>query len=100
MSIICSNNCGWVVSHLTYVNSIYKSEKANDGFKVKKEMFEINTPYLKDDEALKKFALHENSSCQEDRRAPKRRKKNAPDTVEDFSEQYTSIKKEVSILYA
>ncbi|XP_044756726.1 N(6)-adenine-specific methyltransferase METTL4 [Coccinella septempunctata] len=47
MSIVCTSNLGWLISHCDYISSVYEHMPLGKQMKLKKELFEINVPYIR-----------------------------------------------------
>ena len=50
MSILFASNDGWIISHLDYINSIYKSvedEHENKTLRFNEILFKVNSQYLR-----------------------------------------------------
>lgn len=53
MTVLLSTEDGWIVSHLEYLNEIYKSvndEERNTSLAFNREVFEINSQFLRIDQ--------------------------------------------------
>lgn len=55
MSLLFTSQEGWIVSHLQYLNDIYKKVSNNDAFcalEFNKMIFEINSQYLRQNQIV------------------------------------------------
>lgn len=67
MSILCTNDKGWVISHYDYSRNLYRNVHSQSGrvdLAYNENLFNIITPLMKDQEAQKMFEiLCVESSC-------------------------------------
>nr|XP_014273442.1 methyltransferase-like protein 4 isoform X2 [Halyomorpha halys] len=96
MSILCSNEKGWVISHYDYSKNLYRnvhSPTGNIDLAYNKSLFKITTPFMRDQEAEKLAAfLSSDSSLKKVR---KRRCQTANDTeVQLVQKVHESLLKE------
>ncbi|XP_045467327.1 N(6)-adenine-specific methyltransferase METTL4 [Harmonia axyridis] len=47
MSIVCTSGLGWLISHFDYISMVYQYIPMGKGIKFKKELFQINVPYIR-----------------------------------------------------
>lgn len=57
MSILYSSDDGWVICHNSFIKNVYKdvTNEKNVSFQIKKDLFQINTPFLRYNQNIEKY---------------------------------------------
>ncbi|CAH1396265.1 unnamed protein product [Nezara viridula] len=82
MSILCSNEKGWVISHYDYSKNLYRNVHSPTGIidlNYNKNLFKITTPFMRDQEAEKLASF---LSCDSSLRKVRKRRRLASNDVE------------------
>ena len=75
MSLLHISEEGWIISHLEYLNEIYKKVQNEDGFCAlgfNKMIFEINSQYLRPNQIVQTVQESQNSAIIHNRKKRKR----------------------------
>jgi len=75
MSLLHISEEGWIISHLEYLNEIYKKVQNEDGFCTlgfNKMIFEINSQYLRPNQIVQTVQESQNSTIIHNRKKRKR----------------------------